>query len=202
MFLIIKIKLEDMKKIFVLFFAITLILSSCSTLKVTSDYDPNVNFSKYKTYNLLPWREDVSRMVNDFDRKRIADAIKHEMELRGYKYAESNIDVSVSAYIILDEKEQTTAYSTYMGGYGYYAGFGYYGYGPGVGMGTTHTTYNTETYTVGTLIIDIFDNSTKKLIWQGIGVGTINENPKKREQNTPGVIAKIMESLPGKVQKK
>ncbi|MCF6239774.1 MAG: DUF4136 domain-containing protein [Bacteroidales bacterium] len=191
-----------MKKIFVLLFAVTLILGACSTLKVTSDYDPNVNFSKFKTYNLLPWREDVSSMVNDFDRKRIVDAIKQEMELRGYTYAESNSDVSVSAYIILEQKEQTTAYSTYMGGYGYYAGFGYYGYGPGFRMGTNQTTYNTETYTVGTLIIDIFDNSTKKLIWQGIGVGTVDKNPKTRERNTPKVIAEIMKSLPGKANKK
>jgi hypothetical protein len=191
-----------MKKFFVLFFAITVIISSCSTLKVTSDYDPNVNFSKFKTYNLLPWSEDISRMINDFDRKRIIDAVKAQMEAKGYTYSESNADLSVSNYIILDEKEQTTAYSTYMGGYGYYGGFGYYGYGPGFGVGTTHTTYNTETYTVGTLIIDVFDNSTKKLIWQGIGVGTINKNPKKREQNTPKVIAQIMASLPGKVEKK
>jgi hypothetical protein len=141
-------------------------------------------------------------MVNDFDRKRIVDAVKAQMEAKGYTYAESNADLSVSNYIILDEKEQTTAYSTYMGGYGYYGGFGYYGYGPGFGVGTTHTTYNTETYTVGTLIIDVFDNSTKKLVWQGIGVGTINENPKKREHNTPKVIAQIMASLPGKVEKK
>ncbi len=190
-----------MKKIFLVFFALAFILGSCSTVKVVSDMDPNVNFAKYKTYNILPWNEDVSSMVNDFDRKRIVDAVKNEMAARGYTYSESSPDVSVSIYIILDKKEQTTAYSTYMGGYGYYAGFGYYGYGPGFGMGTTHTTYDTETYTVGTLIIDVFDNSTKKLIWQGIGNGTINENPKKREQNTPRVIAQIMESLPGKVKK-
>jgi len=186
-----------MKKIFVLFFAITLVLSSCSSLRVTSDFDPNINFAKFKTYNLLPWSEDVSTLVNDFDRKRIVDAVKAQMEAKGYKYSETSPDLSVSIYIILDEQEQTTAYSTYMGGYGYYGGFGYYGYGPGFGVGTTHTTYNTETYTVGTLIIDVFNNETKKLAWQGIGVGTINENPKKREQNTPGVIAKIMETLPG-----
>jgi len=190
-----------MKKIFVLLFAFTMVLSSCSSLKVTSDYNPNVNFAKFKTYNLLPWNEDVSHLVNDFDRKRIVEAVKAQMKAKGYQYSESSPDISVSIYIILDEKEQTTAYSTYMGGYGYYAGFGYYGYGPGFGVGTTHTTYNTETYTVGTLIIDVFDNSSKKLVWQGIGVGTINENPRKREQNTPGVIAKIMETLPGPATK-
>ncbi len=55
-----------------------------------------------------------------------------------------------------------------------------------------------ELYTEGTLIIDIFDNKTKKLIWQGIGEGSLNSEEKKREKNTPKVIGDMMKSYPVK----
>ena len=77
-----------------------------------------------------------------------------------------------------------------------------YGFGPGYSMGTSHTTYNTQVYTVGTLILDVFDNSTKKLIWQGIGAGTVNKDPKNRDKNIPKAIAKIMNPYPVKPVKK
>ena len=186
-----------MKKIIILSFAILMVLSSCETMRVTSDFDPNVDFTKHKTYNVLPWDSDNSAQINEFDQKRILDAVHAQMLARGYKLAESGSDISVSTFLIFNEKEQTTAYTNHynMGGYGYYGGFGYYGFGPGYYGGGT-TTYNTQVYTVGTLIIDVFDNSTKKLIWQGIGAGTIDEKRENRDKNIPRAIAKIMTPYP------
>jgi len=187
-----------MKKIIILSFAIVMALTSCETLKVTSDFDPNVNFSKYKTYSVLPWNDDNSALINEFDQKRILNSVHEQMVARGYKKVESGSDISVSTFLILNEKEQTTAYTNHYGGYGYYGGFGYYGFGPGYGVGTSSTTYNTQTYIVGTLILDVFDNSTKKLIWQGIGAGTVDNNPQTRDKNIPKAIAKIMAPYPVK----
>jgi len=185
-----------MKKLIILFSAIILVFSSCETMKVVSDYDKNVNFSKYKTYNVLQWDKEESARINEFDQKRIINALHEQMQARGYKRADSGSDLSVNPFLILDAKEQTTAYTNHynMGGYGYYGGFGYYGFGPGYNMGTT--TFQTEQYTVGTLIIDVLDNKTKRLIWQGIGKGTIKENRQDRDKNIPKAIAKIMEPYP------
>ena len=193
-----------MKKTIILSFALVMALASCETIRVTSDFDPNVNFSKHKTYNVLPWNNEQSELINEFDQKRILNSVHQQMVVRGFKKVESGSDVSVSTFLLLNEKEQTTAYSNHynMGGYGYYGGFGYYGFGSGYGMGTGYTTFSTEQYTVGTLIIDVFDNDTKKFIWQGIGAGTIKEDRTKREKNTPKAIARIMASYPVKPLKK
>jgi len=193
-----------MKKIIILFSAIILVFSSCNTMKVVSDYDPDVNFSKYKTYNVLQWDKEESERINEFDQKRIQNALHEQMQARGYKKVDSGSDVSVNPFLILDVKEQTTAYTNHynMGGYGYYGGFGYYGFGMGYGMGSSHTTFQTQQYMVGTLIIDVLDNKTKKLIWQGIGAGTIDDKRENRDKNTPKVISKIMESYPTKPIKK
>jgi hypothetical protein len=185
-----------MKKLIILFSAIILVFSSCESMKVVSDYDKNVNFSKYKTYNVLQWDKEESVRINEFDQKRIINALHEQMQARGYKRVDSGSDISVNPFLILDAKEQTTAYTNHynMGGYGYYGGFGYYGFGPAYNMGTT--TFHTEQYTVGTLIIDVLDNKTKRLIWQGIGKGTIKESRQDRDKNIPKAIAKIMEPYP------
>lgn len=191
-----------MKKLIILFAALILVFGSCKTMKVVNDFDPKVNFSKFKTYNVLAWDRDNAALINEFDKKRILNAIHAEMQARGYKKVSSSSDISVSVFIILNQKEQTTAYANHYSGYGYYGGFGYYGFGLGYNTGMGTTTYHTEEYTVGTLIIDMFDNSTKKLMWQGIGKGTIKENRKHRDENIPKVIAKILEPYPIKPAKK
>jgi ribosome recycling factor len=48
----------------------------------------------------------------------------------------------------------------------------------------------------GTLVMDVFDGSTKDQIWQGIVTSTINENPDKREQTIPAKIASLMRKFP------
>jgi hypothetical protein len=67
------------------------------------------------------------------------------------------------------------------GGYGW-RGVGRGGFGGG-GFGESTTT--TETYQVGTLIVDLFDGKTKSLLWRGSASedlsGNSNNNIKKDE---------------------
>jgi hypothetical protein len=91
-------------------------------------------------------------------------------------------------------KTQYNATTTGMG-YG-----GYYGYGPrwgwGPGMTMSTTTVSEYNYTVGTLVIDVFDAKEEKLIWESIATKTVDDNPETREKNLPKVIAKIMAPYP------
>jgi len=49
---------------------------------------------------------------------------------------------------------------------------------------------------VGTLVCDVFDKSKEQLIWEGIGSGTVDENPNTRDKKIPVTIAKIMMQYP------
>ena len=82
-------------------------------------------------------------------------------------------------------------------GYGY---GGYYGYGPGWGYGSGYstTTINEYDYVEGTLVCDIFDKKEEKLIWEGIGTKTVDENLQTREKNIPYSVKKIMAQYPVK----
>ena len=65
-----------MKKIanFHLVLSLALILGSCSSIKVTSDYDREVDVSKYKTVQYYGWAENSDQILNRFDKERIEQA--------------------------------------------------------------------------------------------------------------------------------
>lgn len=179
---------------------VVLVLSSCSGIKVTSDYDSRVDFTQYKTFEYYGWAEESDKILNDLDKRRIEEAFGAEFKARGLTPVKTDGDLIVTLFIVVEQKQQTTANTTSMGGYGGYGGYygGYYGYGPGYGWGTGHstTTINTYDYEVGTLVCDVFDKASEKLIWEGIGNGTVDEKKENREKNIEKAVSAIMAAYP------
>jgi len=178
-----------------------LLLASCTGVKVTNEWDRKVDFKSFKTYSLYPWDKHNDQIVNDYDKLTILSSIKNEMETRGYQHVEKDGDLVVSTFVILQDKTSYQSYSNhyagwagYGGGWGYYGGAGYYGYGMSPGYNST-TFYSTD-YTKGTLIIDIFSLSNKKLVWQGIGSGEVTEDLAKRDRKLPMRIGQIFRRFP------
>jgi len=186
-----------MKRLSFVFLA-ALVLASCSSLKVTTDLDKTVDFSEYKSLEYWGWAEDSDKILNRFDKERIESAFGDEFKKRGIDVVEKGQgDMIVTLFIVTEEKTQKSATTTSMGGrYGGYGG--YYGYGPGYGWGGGHSTTQIHEYdyTVGTLIISIYDAKKEELIWESIGVGTVDDNPQSREENVGKAVAKIMKEYP------
>jgi len=176
-------------------------LFSCSSTKITSDYDKEADFSKYQDFHYLGWAEESGQMVNDIDKRRIEKAFGNEFAKRGITFVDVNeADAAVSLFIVVNQKTSTTAYTDHyggMGGMGY--GYGYPGWGWGGGMSTTR--YQEHDYLVGTMVVDVFDTETKKLVWQGVSSGTINENTKNREDRINKMARAIMDKYPIKIPK-
>lgn len=174
------------------------LINSCSGLKVVSDVDPMVDFTKFKTFEYYGWADESDQILTRLDKERIEKAFGEEFSKRGMEYVEENGDVIVTLFIVVEDKTTKTAQTTTMGGgYGGYYG-GYYGAGPGYGWGGGHstTTIQEYDYRVGTLVCDVFDAEKKELIWESIGRKEINENPAKRETSTPKTVAAIMSKYP------
>ena len=171
----------------------TLLLAGCFSLKVTHDYDKTVDFSKYKTYQYYGWAKESDKVLNNLDKRRIEEAFAKEFAKRGLTLVDSGGDLMVSLFIVVQQKTGVTYTTDH---YGYYGG--YYGYGPGWGWGPSYstTTAHEYDYTVGTLVVDVFDQKTEKLIWEGIGSKTVDENPQNRERNIPKAVAQIMYYYP------
>ena len=173
---------------------ICLLLSGCSSLRITADYDKSVDFSQYKTFEYYGWAKESDKVLNGLDKTRIEDAFAQEFAKRGLKLVESGGDLIVTLFIVIEQKRETTATTSHMGGY--YGG--YYGYGPGWGWGPAYTTtsVNTYDYKVGTLVCDVYDKSNEQLLWEGIASKTIDENPNTRERNIPRVVHALMKKYP------
>lgn len=174
----------------------TALVAGCSTIKVTHDYDKSVDFSQFKTYEYYGWAKESDKIINNLDRERIENAFAAEFKKRGLEYVESGGDLVVTLFIVIEDKKgvnyQTDTYGGYYGRY--------YGYGPGWGWGPTYSTTTAQVYDykVGTLVVDVFDKKSEKLIWEGIGQGTVDENPRNREKSIPKAVDQIMWYYPVK----
>ena len=188
-----------MKNIKVIVIIGVLTLTGCSSIKVISDRDPDIDFTKFETYSYYGWTEESDQILNRFDKERIENAFGEEFEKRNLKFVEKDGDIIVSLFIVVEQKTSTSAYTNHynMGGLGYYDYDFDYGMGwGGMGMGTSTTHFSETEYEVGTLVCDVFSKETKKLIWQGIGTGTVSQNPKANEHGIPRAVASIMAKYP------
>jgi len=181
-------------------------LTSCTGVKVTNNWDKKVDFKEFKTYSLYPWDTHNDQIVNDYDKQTILMAIKVEMDGRGYKQVDKDGELVVSTFVIVENRTSYQAYTNHYGGYagygggwGYGMGMGYYGYG--YGAYNTYTVYSTD-YQQGTLLIDIFRLSDKRLIWQGVGTGEITTDMEKRDRKLPMTIGHIFRKYPVAKSKK
>jgi len=186
-----------MRSLFTVLFA-GFVLASCSSIKITSDKDGSFDFNQVNTLSYYGWTEESDKILNRFDKERIEQSFADEFRKRGVSIVERDGDIVVSLFIVVDQKTGTTAYTNHYGAggpYGYYGGFGY-GAGWGWGMGYSTTSYSEYDYLVGTLVCDVFDSKSKKLVWQGVVSGEIDENPKNRERNIPRVVKELMKRYP------
>ena len=192
-----------MKKIQFLFLPLLALvfLSSCVSVRVVSDYDRQASFKDYKTYAYYKTGIDRAQ-ISDLDKKRILTAIDSEMAAKGFVKSERP-DLLVS--IFTKEREQVNVYNNNFGWGGWGWGWGGYGawrwggwgWGPGWGgWGGWGPTVSTRTE--GSLYIDLIDTRSKELVWQGRGVGTLNNisNIDKKEERIRKFVSEILAAYP------
>ncbi|MEM8895697.1 MAG: DUF4136 domain-containing protein [Bacteroidota bacterium] len=182
--------------IFGILIAMLCIVTQGTAQKVTADMDKEVDFSKFKTYKFLGWQDDSDKLINELDQRRLRDAFKNELSSRSLTYSDGDADIAISLFVVTENKTSTTAYTDYYGGYGRYRR------GPwGWGGGFASTTYQESDYVQGTLVMDVYDESTGSLAWQGVVSGAVSDNPQRREKTIPKTIKKLMKKYPVKPAK-
>jgi hypothetical protein len=180
-----------MKKL--IFLSIVILTAvSCSTIKVTSDFDKTAPFASYKTFAFT--NEALGLQINDLNRNRLLTAIETELAAKGFTKSETNPDVWIDMQLRGEEIQTATATTT-----GGYPGYGYgYGYRYGWSGGFSTTTIDYDTYVEGTLFIDMIDAKKKQLVWQGRGTKTLepDASQQKREENINYAVKQIFMKYP------
>jgi hypothetical protein len=96
-------------------------------------------------------------------------------------------------------------YPTYYGT-GFYPGFGigygwgyrpyYWGWGgPAFVYYGGMTAVDKEHYKEGTIIIDLIDTRTRRVVWRGFGVGEVHHNVQKNIDDIPKIVEGIIDQL-------
>ena len=171
----------------------TLLASCASKPKIETDYDHTIDFTQYKTYGYFNPMGIENPNYSSIYGSLFRAAISREMESRGYKMSDSpDLMINVSGRL-QDKTRVTTTSDPYMGGgyYGYrrgaYGTWGGYGYG---------TTTHVSNYTEGTINVDMVDRAQKRMVWEGVAVGRVNED-KTSEQTRTNINNGIQEMFSG-----
>ena len=161
---------------------------TASAQQVKTDYDRNANFAQYKTYS---WEQVKTKDSLDVD--RIKAAVNAALAAKGWTQVESGGDISVVAMEITRNQQTLNTFYDGLGG-----GWGWRRFGGGISEATT----TTETYKVGTVVVDLFDTKTKQLVWRGSTSDTLSNNSDKNIKSLDKGVDKMFKHFPPASPKK
>ena len=162
--------------------AVAMLLAGCASKpEIKSDYDHTIDFGQFKTYNFFSPMGIENPNYSSILGSHFRDSISKEMESRGYTMSDNpDLLINVSGRM-QDKTKVTTTSDPYMGGgyYGYrrgaYGTWGGYGYG---------TSTHVSQYTEGTINVDMVDRAEKRMVWEGVAVGRVNDKNTGEETRT------------------
>ena len=147
--------------------------------QVKTDYDRSADFSKYTTYSWEKVQTQDPLLVD-----RIKQAVNAALAEKSLTPVESGGQVAIVA-IEMTKNQQTlnTFYDGFGGGWRWGGGFG-------------NATTTVDNYKVGTLVVDLFDANTKKIIWRGSASDTLSDKSDKNIKNLDKGVQKMFEHFP------
>ena len=158
------------------------VAGAASAQDVKVDYDKAASFAPIKTFSL----KLGTAWGNPIGEKRVVSEIEEALMAKGWtKAEEGKADAQVVLHGATETKRTLNTFYSGMGGYRY-RGFG--------GTGTATTT--ASEYTVGTLVVDVFDAKSKQLLWRGIAQDELKDKPEKREKQLQKASEKLFKDFP------
>jgi hypothetical protein len=150
-------------------------------IKTATDYDRNVNFSKYRTFSIMKGNSSGNPLMD----QRAAADVTSALVSRGWKEVpagEAQTTVVVHAATKTKHSYQT-----------FYDGWGGWRWRWG-GFGQTQTIVTD--YKVGTLVVDIFEANTKQAIWHGFASDALSDNARDNAKATEQAVEKMFNTFP------
>jgi hypothetical protein len=170
--------------------AFVLLTTAVWAQDVTGDWDRQYDFNTIKTFAT----KLGTSWGNPLGEERVTTAVQDGLKSKGWKLVpEASADALAVMHGATDTKKDVNTFYSGWGG-----GWGYGGYG-GMGMGTATTTVNE--YKVGTLVVDIFDTKTKKLVYRGTASDEISDKPDKNIKTLKKAVDKMFKNFPPKPKK-
>jgi hypothetical protein len=165
-----------------------ILLTGCTSYKVNHDYDVTADFSRYKTFDYFTAKKNGTGGTTTFMDNRVRAALESELMTRGFtKETKGDPDFLVTYYPVMQQKQYHT--TTHVGfGWGSYPGFGH--------VGTSST--QAHQYKEGTIVIEIVDFRSNRMVWQGAAVGALSDqySPEEASEIIPRAVHDILAKFP------
>lgn len=176
-----------MKKTIGIALALLGLAAIASAQDVHYNYDTEANFANYKTYKWVEIAGGVK--LDEIVARQLTSAVDAELAKKGLTKVDSDTaDLYIGYQAAVTQEKQIDMYG--MGGFGRGPRWG------GGGMATATTT----TLLIGSVSLDMYEVSPKRLVWRGVATKTIDPNakPEKRQKNIQKGIAKLLKKYPPK----
>ena len=173
--------MKRLTKVIVLIGLALFLANASFAQQVKTDYDRAAHFSQYKTYSWEKVQTPDPLWVG-----RIKAAVDAALAAKGWTQVESGGDISIVAIEINRDHQTLNTYYDDFGG-----GWRWHGFG---GFGESTTTF--DTYTVGTLVVDLFDAKTKNLAWRDVPSGMLSDKSDKNIKSLNRGVQKLFQHFP------
>lgn len=165
-----------------------LALGACASIPdVQTDHDPTVDFSQYRTYS---WREQPEGGTA-MTMQRIVNRIDQQLMAKGWRLVPDGGDVAVAAHVATHQEHRLDSFydAPMWSGWGWYGPYGWYG-------PTPYSRTRVTSYTVGTLVVDMFDTRSKRAIWSGIAEDAVPATPAEINADIDNAVARMFTGFP------
>jgi hypothetical protein len=154
----------------------SLVAAGAYAQNVNTDSDPSAPFSTYKTYAWTPGTPSPVSLTE----QRIHTDVEAQMSGKGMRPAQPNEapDVYVATHVLATTQPELVA-----------NGFGPWGFG---GYGAI----DVKTLVKGTLVVDLYDAKTRKMVWRGVATATVSDKPSKNSAKIDKAIEKMFKRYP------
>lgn len=170
-----------------------LVLAACTTApKFNSEFKQGADFTKYKTYTVVPLPQKVEGMDPGAGIRLSSAALasaKAAMVGKGYteaadpKGADLALIIKGKAVPKTDITDWGFSYGVGWGGYPY--GGGYYG-----------SNVSVDQYEEGTLIVEAYEVKTKEMVWVGWVTGRVQDKTEGQAERVASAVTQVLGSYP------
>jgi hypothetical protein len=150
---------------------------------VTTNSMPGIDFTKYHTYKWVSVQG--ATYPNQIVDAQIKDSIDSQLASKGLTKTDTDkADLYIGYQVSIDQERQWNAY----------------GMGGGLRWGGGMATAQSSTIGIGTLVLDMYDPSTKQLVWTGRATKTLDPsaNQQKKQKNLDNAMKKLLKNFPPK----
>lgn len=163
---------------------------------IKTDFDHHANFTEYHTYS---W--GAVKVSDQLNAARIRRSVNASLQRDGWKEVSTGGQVTVMATDKVHTEQEAESYYDGMGGGwgGGWGGWGGWGWGDGGGFGGMGESMTTMSTTRNAhVVIDIFNTSTKRLLWRGVSRAELTNKPADNRKRLDEDIAKMFKDFPPK----